>query len=116
MSKIVYPRPCLICGKKLKNRFTFCRHKKYCGKKVERVPCLHCDKTFSRKDKMVAHVKKFHSEAAKRKADERAELTRLDLLHAKKVPRLSDQTGGAVSTRGTKRPTDDEDCKVRSQD
>ena len=41
----------------LKNRITFCRHKKYCGTNI-RVPCLHCDKTFSRKDKMTAqHVK-----------------------------------------------------------
>ena len=51
---------------------------------------------------MLRHVKKFHSEAAKRKAEESAELTRLELLHASKVPHLSEdsQTGGAVSTRG----------------
>ena len=69
---------------------------------------------------MVAHVKKFHSEAAKRKAEESAELTRMELLHANKVPRLSDeqQTGGAVSTRGTKRVADDDspDVKVAKMD
>ena len=105
---ITYPRPCPVCGTKIKNRGNFFRHKKYCGTNVK-VPCLHCDKTFSRKDKMVAHVKKFHSEAAKRKAEESAELLRLELLHAIKVPHLSEdsQTGGAVSTLGTKRSADD---------
>ena len=59
---------------------------------------------------MVAHVKKFHSEAAKRKAEEDAELFRLELLHANKVPRLGneEQTGGAV-TRGMKRSGDNEE-------
>ena len=51
---------------------------------------------------MKKHFKKAHSEAAKRKAEDSAELARLDLLHTNKVPRLSlgDQSGGAVSTRG----------------
>ena len=59
---------------------------------------------------MVAYVKKFHSEAAKRKAEEDAELFRLELLHANKVPRLGneEQTGGAV-TRGMKRSGDNEE-------
>ena len=50
---------------------------------------------------MTAHVKKFHSEAAKRKAEEDAELLRLELLNSDKVPRLGneEQIGGAVSTR-----------------
>ena len=54
---------------------------------------------------MSKHTRKFHSEAAKRKAEESAELVRMKLLHADKVPHLSDehQTGGAVSTRGMKR-------------
>ena len=49
---------------------------------------------------MVANVKEFHTEAAKRKAEESAELSKLELLHASKVLRLSveEQTGGAVST------------------
>lgn len=53
---------------------------------------------------MTAHVKKFHSETAKRKAADTDELARLELLHANKVPRLNveHQTGGAVSTRGMK--------------
>ena len=57
---------------------------------------------------MLRHVKKFHSEGAKRKAEETAELRRMELLDAGKVPRLSveDQTGGAVSTRGMKRAAD----------
>ena len=51
---------------------------------------------------MLRHVRKFHSEAAKRRAEESAELSKLELLHADKVPRLSEdsQIGGAVSTRG----------------
>lgn len=49
---------------------------------------------------MKAHVRKFHSEAAKRKAEESAELLRLELLNADKVPRLSveRQKGGAVTS------------------
>ena len=116
---ITYPRPCPICGTKIKNRGNFFRHKKYCGTNT-RAPCLHCEKTFCRKDKMVAHVKKYHSETAKRKAEESAELIRLELLHASKVPRLGneEQTGGAVSTRGTKRSAEDSnpDAKVTKMD
>ena len=58
---------------------------------------------------MLKHVRKFHSEEAKRRASVNDELERLELLHADKVPRLSveHQTGGAVSTRGTKRVADD---------
>ena len=99
MVKITYPRPCPNCGTKINNRFNFSRHKKYCGTDVK-VPCVYCDKVFCRKDKMVAHVKEFHTEAAKRKAEESAELSKLELLHASKVLRLSveEQTGGAVST------------------
>ena len=54
---------------------------------------------------MLRHVKKHHSEAAKQKADEFAELTRMQLLHANKVPRLSveDQDSGAASTRSMKK-------------
>ena len=114
MVKITYPRPCPKCGTKINNRFNFSRHKKYCGTDVK-VPCIYCDKVFCRKDKLVAHVKKCHSEAAKRKVEESAELTRLELLHASKVPRLSDeqQTGGAVSTRGTKRSPEESNPDVK---
>lgn len=60
---------------------------------------------------MTAHVRKFHSEEAKRKAADTDELARLELLHAEKVPRLSveHQTGGAVSTRGMKRVSEEEE-------
>ena len=62
---------------------------------------------------MQRHAKKYHSEAAKRKADDIAELDRLEILHSNKVPRLTldddQQTGGSVSTRGTKRVADDDD-------
>lgn len=49
---------------------------------------------------MKAHVKKFHSESVKRKAEDFAELVRLELLNADKVPRLSveSQKGGAVTS------------------
>ena len=114
MPKVTYPRHCPKCNKQLKNRITFCRHKKYCGTNT-RVPCLHCEKTFCRKDKMVAHVKKCHSEAAKRKAEESAELLRLELLNSGKIPRLDveEQTGGVVSTRGTKRSAEDSNPDVK---
>ena len=62
------------------------------------------------------HVRKHHSQAAKRKAEESAELLRLELLNAGKIPRLTidEQTGGAVSTRGTKRSAEESipDVKV----
>ena len=60
---------------------------------------------------MLRHVRRFHSQEAKRKAEANAELARMALLHANKVPRLTDdsQTGGAVTTRGTKRAADDDD-------
>ena len=85
---------------------------KYCETKVK-VPCLYCNKEFTRKDAMKAHVKKFHSEAAKRKAVELAELSKLEVLHADKVPRLNveEQIGGAVTTRGMKRTADQEETK-----
>ena len=69
---------------------------------------------------MLKHVRKFHSEEAKRRASVNDELERLELLHADKVPRLSveHQTGGAVSTRSTKRVADDgsPDLKVAKND
>lgn len=111
---ITYPRPCPKCGTKINNRSNFSRHRKHCEKKVDPVPCPHCQSTFTRKDDMLRHVKKFHSEAAKRKAKESAELLRLELLHADKVTRLSEdsQTGGAV-TRGMKRPAEDSNFDVK---
>lgn len=112
---ITYPRPCPTCGKKYKNRFDFCRHKKYCESKVK-VPCLHRNKLFSRKDKMTAHFRKFHSEAAKRKAEESAELLKLEILNSNKVPRLSveHQSGGAVTTRGMKRVSEETSPDVKA--
>ena len=102
---ITYPRPCPTCGTKINNRGNFSLHKKYCGKKINPVPCPYCESTCKRKDDMSKHVLKFHSEAAKRKANDTAE------LHADKLPRLSDehQTGGAVTTRGMKREVDEEE-------
>ena len=76
---ITYPRPCPKCGTKIKNKGNFSRHKKCCGTSEHRVQCLQCPKTYSRKDDMLKHVRKFHSELAK------------------------GQTGGAVSTRGMKK-------------
>ena len=106
---ITYPRACPRCGTKINNRSNFSRHRKYCGTNVK-VACLHCNKVFSRKDKLTAHIKKFHSEVTKRKAQETAELLKLEVLHATKVPRLSveQQSGGAVTTRGMKRSNEEE--------
>lgn len=60
---------------------------------------------------MSKHTQKFHSEAAKRKAADTAELARMEALHAEKLPRLSDdhQTGGVVMTCGTKRKATEEE-------
>jgi len=115
MVKVVYPRACPNCKKVLKNRFTFCTHKKYCGTDVK-VPYIHCGKEFSRKDKMTAHVRKFRSEGAKRKAEENNELSRMELIHAAKIPRLSidHQVGGAVTTRGTKRRVEEIKPEVKA--
>ena len=56
---------------------------------------------------MSKHPRKFHSEVAKRNANDTVE------LHADKVPRLSDehQTGGAVTFHGMKRETTEEESK-----
>ena len=56
---------------------------------------------------MKTNVRKFHSEAAKRKANDTAE------LHADKGPRLSDehQTGGAVTTRMKREVHEEEESK-----
>lgn len=101
---VTYPRPCPTCGKKYKNRYDLCRHKKYFGTNVK-VLRFHCDNMFSRKDAMKVRVKKFHSEGAKREAEESVELLRMELLNSEKVPCLSleNQKGGAVITCGTKR-------------
>ena len=104
MKKITYPRTFPKCGKKIDNRCNFSRHKKRCGTNEHRVQCPHCPKTYSRPDDLKRYVRKFHSEAAKGKAEEKTELERLELLHSNKVPRLSidNQSGGAVSTRTLK--------------
>ena len=86
---ITYPRPCPTCGKKVKNRRAFSRHRKYCGKKTEPVPCPYCESTFKRKDDLSKHTRKFHSHAAKRKAEESAELLRLAMMYSNTVPTLS---------------------------
>ena len=115
---ITYPRPCPTCGTKINNWSNFSCHKKYCGKKIDPVPCPHCESTFTRKDDMLRHVRKFHSEGAKRKAEANEELARMELLHSNKVPRLSDesQQGGAVTTRGTKRANEvDSKPEAKSQ-
>ena len=113
MSKVTYPRPCPHCSKLLNNRFGYCRHKAYCSKSTPEVQCLYCDKSFTRLDNCRNHIKKFHSEAAKRKAGESAELLRLGIMNSDKVPRLDieKQVGGAVKTRGKKRVADDGDSK-----
>ena len=105
MSKVTYPRACPKCGKKIKNRGNFFRHKKHWGTSEHRVQCPHCPKTYSRKDDLKKDFKNAHSKAAKRKAEESAELLRMELLNSEKVPRLSleNQKGGAVTTCGTKR-------------
>ena len=86
--KITYPRPCPHCRKLLNNRFSYGRHKAHCGKTKAKVQCLYCEKSFDRLDNCKRHMKNAHSEAAKRKADDSAELARLELLHTNKVPHV----------------------------
>ena len=64
---------------------------------------------------MLRHVRKFHSQEAIRKAEAYEELTKLEVLHSNKVPRLDveEQVGGAVSTRGTKRPAEESNSDVK---
>ena len=84
--------------------------KKYCGMTVEPVKCLYCDVTFTCKDAMLRHVRTTHAEAAKRKRGETVELDRMEVLQSDRVPRLTidEQSGEAVSTRGTKRSAEDD--------
>lgn len=96
---ITYPRRCPSCGSHISNRSNFARHKKYCGKKTDPVQCSYCESTFTRPDDMKRHVRNHHSKEAERKAEESAELSRLELIHANQVPRLEEQTGGGVRTR-----------------
>ena len=53
-----------------------------------KVQCLYCEKSFDRLDNCKRHMKDAHSEAAKRKAEDSAELARLELLRTNKVPHL----------------------------
>ena len=121
---ITYPRPCPTCGVKIKNRCNYARHKKYCGKTCDPVPCPHCEATFTRKDGMMRHVKQYHSEAAQQRALELQELNRLELLHGDQIPTLTEeeeeQTGGAATTRsqttdsGKRKREDDDDVDMSS--
>lgn len=90
-------------------------HKKHCGQVTKPVQCPHYESTFTRKEAMLHHCRRFHSETAKQKVEANAELDRLELLTSplSKVPRLTieeeeGQTGGTVSTRGTKRSADED--------
>ena len=56
-------------------------------------------------------IRKFHSKAAKRKAEDTAELLGMELIHSNKVPNIDSQLGGAMTTRGMKRVTNEEDNK-----
>ena len=47
---------------------------------------------------MLSHIRKFHSEGAKRTAE-----GNMELLHSNKVRHIDSQLGNAVITRGTKR-------------
>ena len=48
---------------------------------------------------MSRHIRKFHSKAAKRKAEDTAELLRMELIHSNKVPNIDSQLGGVNETR-----------------
>ena len=56
---------------------------------------------------MSRHIRKFHSKAAKRKAEDTTELLRMELIHSNKVPNIDSQLGCAMTTRGIKRATNE---------
>ena len=65
---------------------------------------------------MSKHTRKFHSHAAKRKAEESAELLRLAVIHSNTVPTLvsdESQQGGAVSTRRMKKDLESEKIDLK---
>ena len=102
-------------GKKIKNRGNFSRHKKYCGTNTPRVERPQCTKTYSRKDDLKKQIKQVHTNTGvKRKAEDDAELLRLELLHSTNIPTVENiQQGGSVTTRGMKRETEDEKNNVK---
>lgn len=134
MPKIVYPRPCPDCGTKINDRRNFSRHRKYCGRKT-REPCLHCDKTFCRKDKLNAHVRKCHPDVSDGNSGKKRMRETVEPSPASKKPRTSDdcqnktaessparkkprtsddqQIGGAVESRGSKRPASEKEQSQR---
>ena len=61
---ISYPRACPTCGTLINDRSNFSRHRKHCGKHVERAQCRYCSKSYVRKDDLKKHVKQKHTEAA----------------------------------------------------
>ena len=61
---ISYPRACPTCGTLINDRSNFSRHRKHCGKHVERAQCRYCSKSYVRKDDLKKHVKQKHAEAA----------------------------------------------------
>ena len=119
---ITYPRSCPVCGTKISNRSNFARHKKFCGKKVDPVPCPHCNSTFTRKDDMKRHVRKFHSDVSEGSSGKKKLKETTEPSQASKKPRTSvnQQTGGIVSTRRTKREASPEkeksEVKITKQD
>ena len=109
MLKVSYPRPSSIVGRYSTINLATAGIKLIAERLLLRVlECLYCEKSFGRLDNCKRHIKNVHSEGAKRKAEERAELLRMELLNSEKVPRLSleNQNGGAVNTRSKKREDD----------
>ena len=59
-------KQCPKCGVYIKHSTHYYPHIKHCGDAQQRVTCLQCEKTFSRKDVMLRHFKKAHPEPTKR--------------------------------------------------
>ena len=55
-------KQCPKCGTLIKHATHYYRHLKGCGTTANRVPCPHCPKTYSWKDKLREHLKKQHPE------------------------------------------------------
>ena len=86
---ITYPRTCPTCGKKYKNGFDFCRHKKYSGSNVK-VPCLHCDEV---DDKLYAFEQLYHEIL-----NEHAPLKQT-IVRGNQVPYMTEQCRKAIRHR-----------------
>lgn len=66
MNQEAMVKQCPKCGVRIKHATNYYRHVKRCGDDQHRVQCPRCEKTLSRKDAILHHLKKAHPEPTKR--------------------------------------------------